>query len=62
MTSHFLMLVLFAAFVSLVFAVLQRDTLREQARLGLLLFAGFVGAAFVFGWLMLPFPIGQAAW
>jgi uncharacterized membrane protein len=58
MASHFALLALFAFLVSLVFAVLQRDQPREQARLGLLLFGGFVLAAVVLGWLMLPFPLG----
>jgi hypothetical protein len=58
MTSHFVLLVVFAFFVSLVFAVLQRDSGRAQVRLGLMLFVGFVAAALVLGWLMLPFPLG----
>ena len=57
MPSHFLMLVLFAFFVSLVFAVLTKDTAREQIRLGGVLFAGFVASALVLGWLMYPFPL-----
>ena len=56
MSSHLLLLVVFAAFVSLVFAVLAKDTLREQARLGGLMFAGFLVAGLVFGWLMYPIP------
>ena len=32
MASHFLLMVLFAGFVSLVFALLMRDDPREQAR------------------------------
>ncbi|HWP99833.1 MAG TPA: hypothetical protein VNK92_05135 [Vicinamibacterales bacterium] len=52
--SHFLLLVLFALLVSIVFAVLLRDEPREQLRLGLKLFAGFVGAAVALGWLMYP--------
>jgi uncharacterized membrane protein len=60
MTSHFLFMVLFAAIVSAVFAVLQRDTPAEQVRYGLTLFAGFVVAAIVLGWLMLPFPLGRS--
>ncbi len=59
MTSHFALLVLFALCVSTVFAVLQRDDPRDQLRLGVLLFAGFVLGAWVFGWLMLPFPLGR---
>ncbi len=57
MASHVLLLIVFAAFVSLVFAVLMRDEPREQARYGGLLFATFVLAAMVFGWLMYPFPL-----
>lgn len=57
MTSHFLLLVLFAAFVSAAFAALMRDDPREQLRLGLMLFAGFVGAAVILGWLMYPLPL-----
>ena len=58
MTSHILYLVVFAALVSAVFAVLQREHPREQARFGLLLFGAFVGSALLLGWLMLPLPIG----
>ncbi len=57
MASHFLLVVVFAAFVSVVFAMLVRDELREQARYGGLLFATFVLAALLFGWLMYPFPL-----
>lgn len=57
MTSHFLLLVLFALLVSIVFAVLLRDTPRDQVRTGALMLGGFVAAAFVLGWLMYPFPL-----
>lgn len=57
MTSHLLLLVLFAFLVSVVFAVLMRDDPREQLRTGALMFAGFVAAAFVLGWLMYPLPL-----
>jgi prepilin signal peptidase PulO-like enzyme (type II secretory pathway) len=57
MQSHLLLLVVFAFFVSLVFAVLTKDDAREQLRLGSMLFAGFVVAAIVAGWLMYPFPL-----
>jgi hypothetical protein len=56
-TSHFLIMVLFSFFVSLVFAVLLRDEPREQLRTGGLMFGGFVAAAFVLGWLMFPLPL-----
>lgn len=57
MQSHLLLLVIFAFLVSLVFAVLSKDDLREQLRFGALLFAGFVATALVLGWLMYPFPL-----
>jgi hypothetical protein len=57
MQSHIALLILFAFFVSLVFAVIAKDTLPEQLRFGGLLFAGFVLAALALGWLMYPFPL-----
>ena len=56
MQSHLVLLALFAFFVSLVFALLAKDDVREQLRLGGMMFAGFLGAAIVLGWLMYPFP------
>lgn len=50
-------MVLFAAFVSVVFATLMRDEPREQLVLGARLFGGFVGAGILLGWLLFPFPI-----
>lgn len=57
MTSHLLLLVLFAALVSAVFAALTRDEPRAQLRTGSLMFGGFVVAAVVLGWLMYPLPL-----
>lgn len=57
MTSHFLLMLLFAAFVSVAFATLMRDEPREQLMLGARLFGGFVGAGIALGWLLYPFPI-----
>jgi len=56
MQSHLLLLTAFAFFVSLVFALLSKDDPKEQLRFGGLLFAGFVAAAAILGWLMYPFP------
>ena len=56
MRSHILLLAIFAFFVSLVFAMLTQDDAREQLRFGGLLFAGFLVAAIVLGWLMYPLP------
>ena len=57
MTSHFSLLVLFALLVSTVFAVLLKDSPREQLRTGAMMFGGFIAAAFVLGWLMYPLPL-----
>ena len=57
MRSHFLLLVIFVFFVALVFAALMKDEVREQLRFGGMLFAGFIAAAIVFGWLMYPIPL-----
>ncbi|MGE0449987.1 MAG: hypothetical protein AB7Q29_10450 [Vicinamibacterales bacterium] len=56
MHSHFLVLTLFAFFVSLVFALLARDEVSEQVKFGGMLFAGFLVSAIVLGWLMYPIP------
>ena len=56
MHSHLFLMVLFAFFVSLVFAVIARDDAREQIKLGGLMFAGFIASAIVLSWLMYPFP------
>ena len=58
MHSHLLMMALFAFFVSLVFAVLAKDTTREQLRLGGMMFAGFLAVGIIVSWLMYPFPLG----
>jgi len=55
--SHLLLLLLYAAGVSAVFAALARDEPHEQLRLALIMTAGFVGTAIVLGWLMYPFPL-----
>jgi heme/copper-type cytochrome/quinol oxidase subunit 4 len=57
MHSHLILIAVFAFFVSLVLALLSKDDAREQLRLGGILFAGFVIAAIVAGWLMYPFPL-----
>jgi uncharacterized membrane protein len=57
MTSQFLIMVLYALLVSVVFAVLLRDEVREQAKLGATMLVAFVAVAYVLGWLMYPFPL-----
>ena len=56
LTSHFLVLTVFAALVSGAFALLMREGRWAQIRFGVFVFLCFVGSAFVLGWLMLPFP------
>jgi len=55
-TSHFLILTIFALMVSTAFALLMRHDPQEQLRFGILAFVCFLGSAFLIGWLMYPFP------
>lgn len=57
MTSHLLLMIVFAALVSTVFAVLLRDEPREQIRTGARMFGAFVGVGLLLGWVMFPFPL-----
>ena len=57
MTSHFGLMVIFALFVSVVFATLMRDEPREQLKVAGRLFAGFIGAGVLIGWLLYPLPL-----
>ena len=57
MTSHLGLMVIFALLVSTVFATLMRDDPGQQLRFGARLFAGFVGAGLVIGWLLYPLPL-----
>jgi hypothetical protein len=57
MQSHFVLLVVFSFFVSIVFATITKEEITEQLRLGGLLFAGFVLSALVLGWFLYPFPL-----
>ena len=54
--SHLVILLVFSALVSTVFGALQRDSLREQVRFGLLTFGAFVISTVVLAWIMSPFP------
>jgi hypothetical protein len=57
MTSHFGLLLLFAFFVSLVFATITKDSPKEQLLLGAKMFGAFVGAAIALGWVLRLFPL-----
>jgi hypothetical protein len=54
--SHFEALTIFALLVAVVFAVINKNTPREQLRYGLFVFFSFLAAAIVVGWIMYPFP------
>lgn len=56
MTTHLGLMVVFALFVSVVFATLLRDDPKEQVKLGAKMFAGMVGGAMAVGWLLYPLP------
>ncbi len=57
MTSHFGLMIVFALFVSIVFATIAKDTPREQLMLGAKMFGMFTGAAIVLGWVLRIFPL-----
>lgn len=54
--AHFTSLLIFAFIVSVVFAVLSKETRRDRLIYGLRVFLGFVGVALALAWLMYPFP------
>ena len=56
MSTHLGAMAVFALFVSVVFAVLMRDTPADQLRLGAQLFGGLVGGGILVGWLLYPLP------
>jgi hypothetical protein len=57
MTSHLLLMALFAFLVSLVFAVLVKDEPRAQLRFGAVVFLAFMGGALLLGWALYPLPL-----
>ena len=57
MTTHAGLMVVFALFVSVVFATLLRDNPKDQLLLGAKMFAGLVGGAIAVGWLLYPLPL-----
>jgi hypothetical protein len=56
MASHFVLMLIFSLCVSAVFAGLLREETHEQLAIGAKMLGGMLAAAFVLGWLMLPFP------
>jgi uncharacterized membrane protein len=53
--SHLLSMVLYALLVSIVLALIRRDTTKTQLRYGLSLFLIMVVGAIAFGWFMYLF-------
>ena len=56
--SHFLLMVTYAALISVFFALLWRRERRAQAKLFLQIFLGMVGGGLALAWLMYFFPSG----
>lgn len=56
MRSHFGHLLLYSAIVAAFFAVLTRRTIREQLKLGALIFAAMAGGVLLLAYVMFPFP------
>ena len=53
--SHFVSMILYAAFVAAVLSLLRRSEPKARIRYGLLMFVLMAGGAVVFGWLMYLF-------
>ena len=56
MTSHVGVMMIFALFVSIVFAALMRDEPKDQLRLAARIFGGMVGGGILVAWLLYPLP------
>ncbi len=54
--GHFSSLVLYSVLVSIVFALLTKDTQKERALYFLKMFAAFVGLSILSAWFMYLFP------
>jgi len=57
MTSHFGLMIVFALFVSLIFATIAKDQPAEQLKVGAKMFGSFIAAAIALGWVMRLFPL-----
>ena len=55
--SHFEALLIFAVIVSTVFALITKNTPRDQLRYGVFVFVSFLVVALAVGWLMFPLPL-----
>ena len=57
MTSHFGLMVIFSALVSIVFTFISKYGARERFKYFMVLFGSFIVLSFLAGWLMYPFPL-----
>lgn len=57
MTSHFGLMIVFAFFVSLIFATIAKDRPADQLEAGAKMFGMFIAAAIALGWVMRIFPL-----
>ena len=55
--SHFEALFIFSVLVSTVFALITKNTPREQFRYGVMVFLSFIAVAVAIGWIMYPLPL-----
>jgi hypothetical protein len=55
--SHFGAVTTFSFLVSIVFALITKNTPREQIRYGVFVFLSFLAVAIAVGWLMYPLPL-----
>ena len=55
--SHVGLMILFALFVSVIFATLMRDDPKQQLRFGAQLFGAFVVGGIALGWILYFFPL-----
>ncbi|MGB7924726.1 MAG: hypothetical protein WCF57_15905 [Pyrinomonadaceae bacterium] len=55
--THLLVMILFAALVSIVFGVVTRDNNRERSLYGLKVFAEFIGIGLALAWILYFLPV-----
>lgn len=54
---HFLVMVLFAAFVAIIFGIVGREKPRERVTYGAKIFIEFVGIGLVLAWVLFWLPV-----
>jgi F0F1-type ATP synthase assembly protein I len=54
---HFLMILIFATLVGVVFGATARDTARQRLLYGLKVFAEFIGVGLALGWVLYFLPL-----